>query len=101
MDIEPEAFQPVTSRMGTDSLVVRKLVDSNIARLPPDMLLVAVLVADTPADRVDRAEAGMVDMIAAAAGMVVGSADLSIREIGRCQAILPELAASMIPGLPT
>ena len=87
MDIEPEAFQPVTSRMGTDSPVVRKLMDSNIALLPPDMLL----VADTLADRVDRA----------AAGIVVESADLSIREIGLCQAILPELAASMIPGLPT
>ena len=100
MDIEPEAFQPVTSRMGTDSPVVRKLV-SNTALLPPDTFLVAVPVADILAHRVDRAAAGMVDMVAAGAGIVVGSADLSIREIGLCQAILPELAASMIPGLPT
>jgi len=91
--IEPEAFQPVTSRMGTGSLVVKMLADNNTAPLPPDMLLVAVLVADTLADRVDRGAAGKAGMVAAEAGMVVGIADLSIPEIGLCQAILPGLAA--------
>jgi len=86
VDIEPEAFR-----------IQRSMMDSNNGLLPPDTFP----VADTLADRVDRAAAGKADMVAAEAGMVVGIADLSIREIGLCQAILPGLAVSVILGLPT
>ena len=73
MGIEPEASQPVTSMMGPGSQVVRRLVDSNTALLPPDMFLVAVLVADTLAGRTPEVD---IHRAAAEAGKLAVIADL-------------------------
>jgi len=74
--IEPGASQLVTGMMDPVSQVVRKMVDSNTALLPPDMFLVAVLVADTLAGRTAGVDIHRADMAAAEAGKLVVIADL-------------------------